>query len=114
MAGNRFYIGDKEAEHISDLTPECNALLIQNSLVWEEWELIRESVYEIIAHTGFRANFAETADFLSSISQKEKPDLFKEVWIVNVQLIWGGLTRDDHLPKVVKMLSNQKIAGKWE
>ncbi|EKE28786.1 MAG: hypothetical protein ACD_3C00014G0011 [uncultured bacterium (gcode 4)] len=112
MENNRFYSWDADAQHISELSPEMQAIVIQNSKVWEEWELVRRSVYEIISRTGFRANFAETADFISSISDKIKPDIKEELWMVNIQIMCWWLTRDEHLPKMVRMLSNQQIRVK--
>lgn len=107
MNNKTLYRWDAEAEALRQMSPEVQAIVIQNSKIWDEWELVKRSVYEIIAHTWFRANFSETADFVSSISHKVAPNLREEIGIVNMTIMCWSLTREENLPKIIKMLSNQ-------
>ena len=40
MINNRFYREDKEAELLCDMSPEMQATVIQNSLLWNEVEFM--------------------------------------------------------------------------
>ncbi len=105
---NTFYYDDPESECLKWLSSYNKANLLQNHKIYEEATFVNYRICEIIADSAFMASTKEAADFLCSISHKQKPDIKNIIWIQEMAMVAWSLTREEALPRAIKKIEEHR------